>query len=164
MHGALEGIRIIDLCRDMAGSYACMLLGDMGAEVIKVEPVGGDAMRREPEFHLWNRGRRSLALDFQSHEGRDVFERLVSQSDVLVETFLAKEAHELGLDYDTLSAINPKLIYCAMPPFGDSGPLADFPADEGIVAAYSGIYGDQGGGGGFPPIFVHLPFVSYGTA
>ena len=83
MPGPLKGIRIIDLSRDMAGSYACMLLGDMGAEVIKVEPLGGDAMLREPEFHLWNRGRRSLALDFQNQEGRDVLEKLVPQSDVL---------------------------------------------------------------------------------
>ena len=163
MSGALQDIRIVDLCRDLAGAYACVLLGDMGAEVIKVEPVDGDPTRSEPTFQLWNRGRRSLALDLQKPEGRAIVERLVGQSDALVETFLASEACGLGLDYETLSALNPRLVYCAMPPFGESGPLADLPADDGVVNAYAGVYADQGGEDQ-PPMFVHLPIVSYGAA
>jgi CoA:oxalate CoA-transferase len=164
MPGAIEGVRVLDLSRDMAGSYACMLLGDMGAEVIRVEPVEGDPQRSEPTFQFWNRGRRSLALDIHSVDGRRVLERLIAMSDALVETFLAKEVRLLYLDYGTLSAINPQLIYCAVPPFGDTGPMAHLPANDGVVSAYTGIYGDQGGGEGLPPVFVQLPFVSYGAA
>lgn len=163
MAGPLDGIKIIDLCRDLAGAYACMLLGDMGAEVTKVEPVDGDPMRSEPAFQLWNRGRRSVAVDIQTREGREVLEGLVARCDVLVETFLASEALELGVDYERLGLLNPGLIYCALPPFGDSGPLAHLPADDGVVSAYAGLYGDQGGQDQ-PPVFVHLPIVSYGTA
>ena len=163
MSGALHGTTIIDLCRDMPGSYACMLLGDMGAEVIKIEPADGDPARSDPTFRLWNRGRKSLAVDIRSTEGRDIFARLIARSDVLVETYMARETRELGVDYDTVGPSNPGLVYCAMPPFGESGPLADVPADEGVVAAHAGIYADQGGHGR-PPMFVGLPIVSYGAA
>ena len=163
MSGALQGITIIDLCRDMPGSYACMLLGDMGAEVVKIEPVDGDPARSEPVFRHWNRGRKSLAVDIQVTEGRDILAKLIARSDVLIETFLARETRELGVDYETVNAINPGLIYCAMPPFGDSGPLSDLPADEGVVSAHAGMYADQGGEGS-PPLFVGLPVVSYGAA
>ena len=163
MSGALQGITIIDLSRDLPGSYACMLLGDMGAEVIKIEPVDGDPARSEPAFRHWNRGRKSLAVDIQVTEGRDILATLIARSDVLVETFLAQETRDLGVDYETVSALNAELIYCAMPPFGDSGPLADLPADEGIVAARAGMYADQGGENR-PPLFVGLPVVSYGAA
>ena len=163
MPGPLESVKIVDLCRDLAGSYACMLLGDMGAQVVKVEPVGGDPLRSEPTFQFWNRGRRSLGLDLQMAEGRGIIRRLIAESDVLVETFLPGEARSLGVDYDTLSPVNPRLIYCAMPPFGESGPLVGLPADDGVVSAHAGIYGDQGGEGQ-PPVFVHLPIASYGAA
>ena len=163
MSGALDGIKIVDLCRDLAGSYACMLLGDMGAEVTKVEAVDGDPSRTDPAFQLWNRGRRSVAMDIRTAEGRTVLERLVARSDVLVETFPPGEARDLAIDYDTLSPLNPRLVYCALPPFGESGPLVDLPADDGVVSAYAGLYGDQGGEGQ-PPVFVHLPIASYGTA
>ena len=163
MAGPLEGIKIVDLCRDLAGAYACMLLGDMGAQVTKVEPVEGDTMRSEPAFQLWNRGRRSVGVDIQTREGHQVLERLVANCDVLVETFLASEAVDLAIDYDRLNPLNPRLIYCALPPFGDSGPLANLPADDGVVSAYTGLYGDQGGQDQ-PPVYVHLPIVSYGTA
>ena len=163
MPGPLDGLKIVDICRDLAGSYACMLLGDMGAQVIKVEPVDGDPFRSDASFHLWNRGRLSLAADIQTVEGHDVLGRLVTRCDVLVETYLSREARALAIEYDTLALVNPRLIYCAIPPFGESGPLADLPSDDGVVNAYAGVYGDQGGEGN-PPIFVHLPIASYGTA
>ena len=163
MPGALDGVKIVDLCRDLAGSYACMLLGDMGAEITKVEPVDGDPLRSHPNFQLWNRGSQSVSIDIHRAEGREVLDQLIAGSDVLLETFLAREARGLGIDYDRLRPLNTRLIYCAMPPFGESGPLADLPADDGVVSAYAGVYGDQGGEGE-PPMFVYLPMVSYGTA
>ena len=163
MSGALDGVRILDLDCDLSGSYACMLLGDMGAEVVKLEPVGGNERRADPAFRLWNRGRRSVAADLHKAEGKAVLRRLVEDCDVVVETLRASEARRLTIDYDSLVPFNPRLVYCAMPPFGEAGPLADLPADEGVVNAYSGVYGDQGGVGQ-PPMFVHLPIASYGSA
>ena len=138
MPGALDGVKIVDLCRDLAGSYACMLLGDMGAEITKVEPVDGDPLRSQPNFRMWNRGSRSVSIDIHRAEGRKVLELLIAGGDVLVETFLASEARGLGVDYDRLRPLNTRLIYCALPPFGESGPLADLPADDGVVSAYAG--------------------------
>jgi crotonobetainyl-CoA:carnitine CoA-transferase CaiB-like acyl-CoA transferase len=163
MPGPLHGVKIIDLSRDLAGSYACMLLGDMGAEVTKVEDVDGDPLRSEPSFQLWNRGRRSVALSLRSPQGREVFHRLVARSDVLVETFLSAEARELGVDFGTLAPLNHGLVYCALPPFGETGPLAGRQADDGTVSAYVGVYGDQGGDAR-EPMYVYFPMVSYGTA
>ena len=163
MSGALDGVRILDLDCDLSGSYACMLLGDMGAEVVKIEPVGGNERREDPAFRLWNRGRRSVAADLDKAEGKAVLRRLVADCDVVVETLRASEAQQRAVDYDSLVPSNPHLVYCAMPPFGESGPLADLPADDGVVNAYSGVYGDQGGVGQ-PPIYLHLPIASYGAA
>ena len=163
MAGPLEDVTVLDLSRDTPGSYACMLLGDMGATVLKIEPVHGHLGRSSPAFYLWNRGRKSVALDYQRPEGRKVLERLIKDADVLVETFLSREVEEHRLGYEALEEINPRLIYCALPPFGDTGPLADKPADDGVINAYAGVYGNQGGLDA-PPVFVHLPIASYGTA
>ncbi len=163
MSGPLKGITILDLSRDVPGSYACMILGDMGASVIKVESPNGSAERSSPAFHLWNRGKKSLALDYRHTQGQKVLEKLIEKADVLVETFLPQEVREQNLEYAGLSQLNPRLIYCALPPFGDSGPLSSKPADSGIVDAYAGVYGDQGGPDS-EPVFIHLPISHYATA
>ena len=163
MPGPLEGIEVLDISRDLPGTYACMLLGDMGAEVTKVESPDGDPLRSEPSFRFWNRGRGSVAVSIESPHGRQVLERLIAASDVLVETFRPGEARELALDFDTVAPLNPGLVYCALPPFGETGPMADLPADDGVVSSFAGVYGDQGGEGQ-DPMFVYMPVVSYGAA
>ncbi len=161
--GALEGISILDLSQDIAGAYACMLLGDMGAEVIRVEPPAGGPLRSEPAFQFLCRGRRSASIDVASAEGKEIVERLVSRSDVMVTTMLPREARRLGFDFGKVSERNPRLVYCSMSAFGDSGPLADLPGDDGVATALVGIYGDQGGSGQ-PPIYLRLRVASYGAA
>ncbi|MEE9199536.1 MAG: CoA transferase [Dehalococcoidia bacterium] len=163
MGSALSGVVVLDLAADIAGSYACMLLGDMGAEVIKVELADLPDWRGCVPFHLWNRGKKSICLDLGGEGGRGVLEALVRRTDVLVESFLPAEARARGLDYKSLSSLNPRLIYCSLPPFGDDGPLSDLPADDGVMAAFSGIMGDQNGEE-MPPEFVTVPAASYGAA
>ncbi len=163
MDSVLTGYTIIDLSRDMAGSYACMLLGDMGASVVKVETPEGRGWRGNAPFHHWNRGKKSVALDLSVEGARGALEAIVKSGDVVVEDYLAEEARERGLDYETLSKLNPEVVYCAMPPFGDDGPLADKPGNDGVVSAYSALMGNQNGPGGAPE-YVTVPGPSCGAA
>ncbi|MFQ5933203.1 MAG: CaiB/BaiF CoA transferase family protein [Dehalococcoidia bacterium] len=163
MDSALSGITIVDLATDIAGSYTCMLLGDMGADVIKVELADSPDWRGCPPYHLWNRGKKSIYLDLNKEGAREVVEALVARADVVVESFLSSQARAKGLDYDSLSPLNPRLIYCALPPFGEDGPWSDVPADDAVVAAFAGVMGDQNGEGQ-PPAFITVPASSYSTA
>ncbi len=163
MSPPLEGLVLIDLASGIAGPYAAMLLADMGAECIKVEPRQGDSARGLPGFLVWNRGKRSLTLNLETDEGREIVHRLAEKADVVVGSFSPRRAERLGLDYQSLSRLNPRLVYCAIPPFGENGPLSEKPGDEGVIAALAGIMAGQGGPGG-PPVFVTLPLASYGTA
>ena len=158
--GPYSGITVVDLDSDMAGAYASMLLGDLGAAVVRVE---GRDHGDDPRFRLWNRGKRVVALDPASPSDRPVLERIVRAADVVVRTLSPAAAVAAGLDYGSLGRLNPRQIYCAITPFGESGPLADVPADEGVVSAHVGIYGDQGGWDD-PPVYVHLPIAGYGAA
>src|SRR5439155_9979819 len=124
---ALEGLQVLDLTRLLPGPFCTMLLGDLGADVIKVEePNGGDPARHYPPFHgdtgslflLINRNKRSLTLDLKSSEGRDVLLRLVQRSDILVESFRPGVMDRLGLGYAELSSRNPRLIYATLSGFG----------------------------------------------
>lgn len=163
MQPALSGITIIDLAKDIAGSYTCMLLGDMGADVIKVELADSPDWRGNLPFHLWNRGKKSLGLDLDKDGAREALEALIRKSDVLVESFLPSQAKASGLDYDSVSPLNPRLLYCAIPPFGEEGPLSDKPADDGVVAAFAAVMGDQTGENN-PPAFITVPAASYSAA
>ena len=163
MDSVLSGYTVIDLCRDMAGSYTCMMLGDMGATVIKVEIPDAPGWRGNAPFHHWNRGKKSVALDLSMEGAWGALEAIVKAGDVVVEDYLPREAREKGLDYDSLVKVNPKLVYCAIPPFGEEGPLADKPANDGVVAAYSALMGNQNGAGGMPE-FSTVPGPSSGTA
>ena len=163
MDSVLSGYTIIDLCRDMAGSYTCMLLGDMGASVIKVEMPEDEGWRGDAPFHHWNRGKKSVALDLSVEGARGALEAIVKSGDVVVEDYLPREAREKGLDYESLSGLNPRLIYCAIPPFGEEGPLANKPANDGVVSAYSALMGNQNGAGGMPE-FSTVPGPSCGAA
>ncbi|MFQ5875570.1 MAG: CaiB/BaiF CoA transferase family protein, partial [Dehalococcoidia bacterium] len=158
----LNGVTVLDLSRELAGPYACMLLGDMGARVIKVEPPDSSSERRDPRFFLWNRDKEMVTLDLGCPEGQAVVRQLVSRVDVVVEDWLPAYARSLGLDYDSLSVLSPRLIFCSIPPYPEDGPLRDTPGDTHTVAASMGIMADQGGSGS--PAFVYLPLASYGAA
>lgn len=145
----LSGIKVLDLTTSIAGPYAGQLLADMGATVLKVEkPKGGDDARAwgPPFLHgesLWfmavNRGKQSLTLDFSKPEGKVVLDQLVAQSDVVLLNLVARGQRKLGLDADTLRAINPKLIHLSLTGFGLQGERADMPCYDLIAEGYSGV-------------------------
>lgn len=152
MAKVFEGVRVIDFTQVIAGPYASYQLALQGADVIKLEnPKGGDQgrmMMGVPEFleagqstlfMSFNAGKRSLGLDLKHPRAKEVLTRLVEQSDVVVENFKAGQMKKLGLDYETLSAINPKLVYCSISGFGGTGPLAGKAAYDPVIQAYSGM-------------------------
>jgi len=151
------------MSQNEAGMYAGLLMADMGAEVIKIEPLNGDPLRKNDRYRLYNRSKKSISLDLSNAKDSTTFDELVKSSDVFIQTFLIKEATSAFLDFDTISSKNSSLIYCSIPPYGDEGPLCNIPGDEGTIASYTGIYEGQGGETDNPS-FVQLPLVSYGTA
>ena len=135
----LAGVRVLDVSQVMAGPFCSMLLGDMGADVIKIEPPdGGDQTRRAMGFKLkgndslgffnLNRNKRSLALNLKSKSARAAFYRLVQTADILIENYRPGVTKRLGIDYDTLKTINPRLIYASISGFGQTGPGRSVPA------------------------------------
>lgn len=162
----LAGIRVIELARVLAGPWAGQMLADMGADVIKVEsPDGGDDTRAwGPPFveskdgdnlsaayyHSTNRGKRSITVDLKSDEGRETVRRLVKTADVVIENFKRGGLEKYGLDYQSLRALNPKLIYCSITGFGQTGPYADFAGYDYIVQGMSGFMSITGEPDGQP--------------
>ena len=144
-------------------------MADMGAEIIRINlPFQSksnlDGIDTGNQiWEQWNRGQRSLELDYTQKTGFEALKQLIKVSDVLIEDWVPSKAKSLHMDFETVQRINPKLLYCAIPPFGESGPLSDIAADDGVVSTIAGIYGDQGGKQ-FPPMYVKIPFASYGTA
>jgi len=154
----LSGIRILDLSRILAGPYCTMILGDQGAEVIKVErPGAGDDTRTwgppftggESAYYLCcNRNKRSITIDLKSPRGVELVKELAKVSDVLVENFTPGLMKRFGLDYDTLEKLNPRLVYCAISAYGQDGPYRDRPGYDMVLSAVGGlmyITGPQGG-------------------
>lgn len=162
----LKGIRVIELARVLAGPWAGQMLADMGADVIKVEsPDGGDDTRAwGPPFveskdggnlsaayyHSTNRGKRSITVDLKTEEGRQTVRRLVKTADVVIENFKRGGLEKYGLDYQSLRALNPKLIYCSITGFGQTGPYADFAGYDYIVQGMSGFMSITGEPDGQP--------------
>lgn len=132
------GLRVLDLSWGPAGGIATMVLADFGAEVLKVEPPGGDPFRRLAAAPMWLRGKRSIVLDLKTSTGVEKLHALVPRVDVLVTTYRPGTASRLGADYQTVSAINPRLVYCSITGFGPTGPYSRYKGYEGIVAAKSG--------------------------
>jgi crotonobetainyl-CoA:carnitine CoA-transferase CaiB-like acyl-CoA transferase len=159
-----EGIRVIDLTQNMAGPLATMILADYGAEVIRVEPPGGDPMWEHPAYLMWQRGKKSVALDWAQDSGRQNARRLVEGADIFIQSLPPGEADRLGLDYHSLSAANPALIYISLSAFGEDGPLRDLKAYDGIINAVSGRMRDQVGWQRGRPTFRAVNDVSYHTA
>jgi crotonobetainyl-CoA:carnitine CoA-transferase CaiB-like acyl-CoA transferase/predicted small metal-binding protein len=149
----LEGVKVLDFGMFLAGPFAPMLMADLGADVIKVEPPTGDRMRvQEMLFVGCQRGKRSLALDLQKPESKPVLERLVRWADVVHHNLRMPAARKLGLDYEALRAINPKLVYCHVSTFGPKGPRRDWPGYDPTAQALSG-WETSGAGEGNPPMW-----------
>ncbi len=146
-HSPLEGVKILDLTRALAGPFCTMILGDLGADIIKVEPIDGDMMRQwgpydrgESVYYLTgNRNKRALALDFRSSEGLALIRTLAKDCDVVVENFKPGAMEAMGLSHETLMALNPRLIYASITGFGRDGPIADQPGFDQIAQGYSGL-------------------------
>jgi crotonobetainyl-CoA:carnitine CoA-transferase CaiB-like acyl-CoA transferase len=150
----LNGIRVLDLSRVLAGPYCTMVLGDLGADVIKVESPGGDETRGwgppfaggtshgagESAYYLCvNRNKRSLVVDLKTEEGRGVIQELIKRSDVLVENFRPGTLSRFSLDFESISALNPSLIYCSITGFGQTGPLRERPGYDFMIQAMGGL-------------------------
>jgi crotonobetainyl-CoA:carnitine CoA-transferase CaiB-like acyl-CoA transferase len=144
--GALDGIQVLELARVPPAELPGMLLADMGADVLKIEtpdaerPRGADAERRSA-FAFVNRNKRSLTLDLKSPEGQAIFQRLATGADVLVEGFRPGVMKRLGADYQTLRALNPRIVYCSLSGFGQDGPYRDFPAHDLNYISLAGVLG-----------------------
>ena len=148
MSGILDGVKVLDLTQMIAGPLCTMLLGDLGADVIKIEPPGGDSSRGiglnracgESDYFLSvNRNKRSVVVDLKQENGIALIRALAAGCDVIAENFRPGTLDRLGLGYEALRAVNPGLIYCGMPGFRADGPYADRPALDPIIQAMSGV-------------------------
>jgi len=155
----LEGIRVLDFSKVLAGPQCAQYLGELGAEVTKIEPLrGGDDTRAWPPFAdgegtiflSANRNKRSLAIDLKSPEGRAVCQRLAARADVVLESFGPGVAERLGVDHATLSALNPSLVYCSISGYGSVGPMREGKGYDVILQAFSGMLSITGEPGGAP--------------
>src|SRR6201987_3766817 len=152
--GPLGGVTVPALCSYLAGPYGCTLLADLGATVIKIESPQGDMLRQFPSsltgesrfFLGTNRGKRALALDLKPPEGLPIRHRMVETADVLVENFRPSVPARLGIDYPQLKAINPRLVYCGLTGYGDTGPLSEKGGFDQVLQCLSGMAVFQGGG------------------
>jgi len=158
----LEGIRVVDLTSYIAGSYGAMMLADLGASVIKVEALEGDSFRELPGFYGWNRGKRSIALNLKTPEGREIVERLAREGDVVMENWRPGVADRLGVGHEHLMALNPRLIYLSVSAFGSTGPYVDRPGFDPLLQALGGLMTLQGFGG--PPVYLRTAPTDYYTA
>ncbi|HEY2303535.1 MAG TPA: CoA transferase [Acidimicrobiales bacterium] len=171
MSAACENLTVVDFSQGMAGPMVAMVLADHGADVIKVEPPHGDWARPLPGFQMWNRGKSSVVIDLATGDGRRQARDLVAGADVMVEDLAPGRAAAFGLDYDTLAALNPRLVYCSIAGYDDGGPLAGRKAYDGVVAAAVGRMVDMNAlSGAIPdqdrddPIFTVAPVATYGAA
>ena len=165
----LDGLRVIDLTRVLAGPYCTMMLGDMGADVIKIEePTHGDDTRAwAPHRAGWstfflglNRSKKSVALDLKSDGGASALRRLIGTADVMVENFRPGSLARLGFDYDTVAALNPRIIYCSITGYGQSGSKKDLPGYDAVIQAESGLMDVTGFPDG-PPTRVGVAITDY---
>ncbi|MBI4310627.1 MAG: CoA transferase [Chloroflexi bacterium] len=156
MSRVLEGVRVLDFTTAIAGSYAIRLLADLGADVIKVESFEGDSFRSQVgNFVVWNSGKRGIVVDLRRKEGREIIYRLVRNVDVIAQNFRPGTARKLGIDYETLSAINPRLVYSSASSWGDTGPYGGKPGYDPVLQAESGIMASQGRGQATPMDLTH---------
>ena len=170
MTRALDGVRILDVTQVMAGPFCAMLLCDMGADVIKVEPPGGDSTRRmpgavgtdSPSFNAVNRGKRAVVIDLTHAEGRDAARRLALASDVLVENYRPGVMAKFGLGYEELSQEHPRLVYASISGYGQTGPAAGKGGFDLVAQGVSGLMSITGEAGR-PPVKVGIPITDLGA-
>ena len=168
----LQGIRVLELGQVLSAPFAGAILGDLGAEVLKIERVeGGDDARRMGldfrhgdalTFHMVNRNKQSVALDRKSAPGRADFEKLAASADILIHNLRPGVPEDLGIDGPALTARHPRLIYCAISAFGHIGPMADRPGYEPLIQAYSGLSSTNGGPDD-PPMRLGVAVCDQGT-
>src|SRR5256884_1918176 len=169
--GALDGLRVLDLSNQLSGPYCAMLLGDLGADVIKVEhPVGGDNARQgaphvngeSAPFMTVNRNKRSITVDLKAPDGLAIVRRLAARADVVLENWRPGTAARLGLCYDDVRRLNPRVIYCSISGFGQTGPYASRGGFDRIAQGMSGLMSINGEEEG-PPLVVPIPIADIGT-
>lgn len=172
MTGPLSGIKVLDFTSNVAGPFCTMILGDLGADVIKIErPGGGDDARawQPPSWNGYsttflslNRNKRSIVVDINTAGGQELIRRMAKDADVLVESFRPNSLRKRGLGYGDLAAVNPRLVYCSISGFGSRGPESTRPGYDAIIQARSGIMGVTGEPGR-PPVRVGVSIVDMGT-
>jgi formyl-CoA transferase len=168
--GALDGLRVLDVTQVMAGPFCTMLLADLGADVIKIEPPAGDSTRTmpgavgtdSPSFNAVNRGKRSVVLNLKTPEGREALKRLARTADILVENYRPGVLAALGLDYESLNAVNPRLIYASISGYGQTGPDRRKGGFDLVAQGISGIMSITGEAGG-PPVKAGVPLTDLGA-
>ncbi len=156
----LSGVRILDLTLIMAGPYCTLILGDLGAEVIKIERPGiGESSREMPSFSFegegayfiaMNRNKKSMTLDLKTEKGKQIFHELAKKSDVVIDNYRPGAVKKLGVDYDTLKKMNPRIICCSISGYGQTGPFKDRPAFDLVIQARGGIMSYTGEPGQMP--------------
>jgi crotonobetainyl-CoA:carnitine CoA-transferase CaiB-like acyl-CoA transferase len=172
MNAPLAGLLVADLTQNVAGPYCTQILGDMGAQVVKVErPERGDDARawappywgeESAAFMSVNRNKRSLAVDMKIPEGREIVERLIKRGDVLVQSLRAGVVEELGLGWEQARRLNPRLVYCSVTAFGPEGPYRDRPGYDPLMQAYGGLMSINGHPGQ-PPARIPVSIIDMGT-
>ena len=174
VNGPLHGITVLDFSLAMAGPFAAQKLGDMGAEVIKIEPTGDGEWHRtraagnawvnklNSSFIAFNRNKKSLSVNLKTEKGREAVYRLVEKADVLLQNFRPGVAERLGLDYETIRGVNDKIVYCSISGYGETGPYAKRPGQDLILQGYSGAMWNTGKEGD-PPLPLGM-FVADATA
>ena len=178
MVAALDKIKVVDLTRTLAGPFCTMLMGDMGAEAIKIEePTGGDETRHwtpfvngeSTQFLTFNRNKRSLAVNLKEPDGLKIVKDLAADADVMIESFRAGTLERLGLGYEEIKKINPGVVYCSISGYGRTGPMSDMPGYDLLIQAYSGLMsltGDPDGSPlriGFSLVDLFTGMMAYGT-
>ena len=171
MAGALEGLKVVDLTRTLAGPFCTQLLGDMGADVIKIEePSHGDETREwgpfwngvSTQFISFNRNKRSIALNLRDRRAAEICLKLTKQADVMIESFRKGTTDRMGIGYSTVQELNPRIVYCAISGFGRTGPMADRPGYDLILQGYGGMMSTTGEANG-PPMRVGYSMVDVFT-
>ncbi|RMH11745.1 MAG: CoA transferase, partial [Gemmatimonadetes bacterium] len=167
----LAGVRVIDLTQNLAGPYCTQILADLGADVVKVEPPGGDRCRawgppfiagQSPLFMAVNRGKRSVVLDLRDPDAAGALRRLVAGADVFCEAFRSGVAERLGFGYEDVRALRPDVIYASVTAYGPDGPLADQPGYDPLMQAYAGLMSVTGEPDG-PPLRAGVSLVDFAT-
>jgi crotonobetainyl-CoA:carnitine CoA-transferase CaiB-like acyl-CoA transferase len=169
-HGALAGLRVLDVTQVMAGPFCTMILADFGADVVKIEPPAGDSTRSmpgasghdSPSFNAVNRGKRSVVVNLKSPAGRSVVKRLAETADIFVENYRPGVVAALGLDFAALAAVNPRLIYASISGYGQTGPDAHKGGFDLVAQGVSGIMSVTGEPGG-RPVKAGLPLTDLGA-